>query len=565
MKRFSHGRPMKSPDVLGSIDADVMKLNVNNVTSKKTYAEAVTHNPTVTAVESVVDVGVPFGDVSAKKTYLEALTHTASRVTTMKAAGDDAIGERGTEQHAFSDSTVHQKAFCANEPKVNLTKATDICSVKHHDLKPVEEVVIFSAACDKMLPNISPLNVDLSTPSLHTLLPNKGHALIGEIRTSSAGELCRVIGVFPDGNPLLEAIEEPFSGQENTTLNNTSTVGTPTFCPPTKEMSHSNLFKNSGPTKRGAKAGCRRCLTLFARGTAKVKHMENCPSKLPVNDIADFMSSSDDSINVENLSLNSSNTSQLSHASINEATPMFDDADVTPTNVGNKEQSMDDNSILYDAVFINSMDSAIKGDGSVQCLELVHEPVAKQVESGVIAAKPCVNLFQVGLKPDKPRANLLNSGLKPVQPEKSSVSSVFKPAEGGANLVDLGLDHVETVVQQSDAQENENKPLYQLGDPETRVVDRGPQLSMQFTGSELQILQLPGLRNNNYVGIMYKHAFLDAHSGELASQYVPYINDAEEEHDPLHYFFQLEFLHPDDVSTSLVWVSKEFVLRVSSI
>ena len=67
VKRFSHGRPMKSPDVLGSIDADVMKLNVNNVTSKKTYAEAVTHNPTVTAVESVGDVGVPFGDVSAKK------------------------------------------------------------------------------------------------------------------------------------------------------------------------------------------------------------------------------------------------------------------------------------------------------------------------------------------------------------------------------------------------------------------------------------------------------------------------------------------------------------------
>ncbi len=44
---------------------------------------------------------------------------------------------------------------------------------------------------------------------------------------------------------------------------------------------------------------------------------------------------------------------------------------------------------------------------------------------------------------------------------------------------------------------------------------------------------------------------------------MPYIHDAEEEHAPLHRYFQLEFLHADDVTSPLVWVSKDFVFHVS--
>ncbi len=163
-------------------------------------------------MKAVVDIGVAVGDVIANRATVEAVEDTTmTAVVDVRVdagdvnaneepieAGDNVIDARGTKPHALSDSASNQKALCAKEPKVNLSKATDIHSLKPDYLKPVEEVVICSDAHDKLLPNISPLNIDLSTASARTLLPNKGHAIIGQIITSSAGKLCRVTGICSD-------------------------------------------------------------------------------------------------------------------------------------------------------------------------------------------------------------------------------------------------------------------------------------------------------------------------------------------------------------------------------
>jgi hypothetical protein len=76
--------------------------------------------------------------------------------------------------------------------------------------------------------------------------------------------------------------------------------------------------------------------------------MENCPSKQPVNEIADAMSTSNNNINVENLSFHSSDPSQLSSRSISGTTPIDHDAVLNTTNVVNNYlQSVDDNMMLY--------------------------------------------------------------------------------------------------------------------------------------------------------------------------------------------------------------------------
>ncbi len=211
----------------------------------------------------------------------------------------------------------------------------------------------------------------------------------------------------------------------------------------------------------------------------------------------------------------------------------------------NDLQSIDDNSILYNAVFHNNINSAIKGDVSVQFLELANEPGVKQVE----------------YQPTQ-GSNLVQSQLQLVEPGANSVDVGIEADKPVAKLADSIVDDVKIVAKQPETTVNPMKAVYKLGDAETRQVDRRPQLVVQFTASELQILQLCSLCNQQ-ICKMYQLAFSDALHGELASQYVPYIQDAEEEHNPLNRYIQLEFLQPDDVTTSLVWVSKDFAFRVS--
>jgi hypothetical protein len=357
--------------------------------------------------------------------------------------------------------------------------------------------------------------------------------------------LCKVIGRCKDGKLLLEAIEEL---SNLGTGNYTSTSGTPQICRPIGETFNSNLFKYSGPTRRGAKAGCRRCLSLFARGHTKVKHMQYCPSKHLVNENVDDLSVSDQSINVENFSFHSTDTSLLSSSANTGNTSTNHGALINTTTVANNDLlSVDDNSILYNAAFHNSLGSAPNGGVCVQCLEFLNEPVAiqffpgaKQLDAELNHVEPRAKLvddegknFEAGTNIEYSEVNKVEFGctveeskLKKVEPLSHAEDSEVKKVEAATNDDESTLKNVEAGV-------SRHKPAFQLGDADTRLVDRGLQKPVQFTGAELQVLQLPSLHNGQLFE-MYRYAFSDAHHGELASQYVPYINDAEEEHDPLH-------------------------------
>jgi hypothetical protein len=61
--------------------------------------------------------------------------------------------------------------------------------------------------------------------------------------------------------------------------------------------------------------------------------------------------------------------------------------------------------------------------------------------------------------------------------------------------------------------------------------------------------------------VMYDKSFHAGSSGQLASHYVPYIEDAIEETDGLLRYFQFEFLNDDNKTFSLIWVNKVFIKK----
>ncbi len=66
---------------------------------------------------------------------------------------------------------------------------------------------------------------------------------------------------------------------------------------------------------------------------------------------------------------------------------------------------------------------------------------------------------------------------------------------------------------------------------------------------------------DHFIKAMYDKAFHNANFGELASHYVPYVEDAIEEKNPLLRYFEFDFLNDDDATISTIWVDNIFIKK----
>ena len=374
------------------------------------------------------------------------------------------------------------------------------------------------------------------------------HAIV----TSTAGERCKVSGLAIDGNPILEALDddshtfqsasdesksgfdsgtdisEALADQTHREESKTDDCNSDSHKEIKGQMVATKIFyKYSSAVRCGVKAKCPRCMNLYVKGSSKLKHTKSCPSTTCAVD-STWDSNSDISLILENFSpekdtSSEGSTTEMNYCKSNAAFTDQGSQSVNPSllNLSYDNESMDDD-ILNESPFSNTTN--IKQS-------IVH-PSTYDLEDNV----------------DKTidyRENI-NTNVQ----EMLTIQAAPKKDKTITNI-DCLSDEVVKKNNQTVTLLDELSRKYNF---ETRYLTDAESLFFrEYEWSDL------------FIKAMYDQAFHNANFGELASHYVPYVEDAIEEKNPLLRYFEFDFLYDDDATISTIWVDNIFIKKVSNL